>query len=1599
MKYIRFIVLSLLLVLPFSLVMVGIALAQTDSDSPPNAETKGETAEATDVPETYVVPLGAGLSLDSTIPGTTLAPGSPMGQDMIQESEPNNTAAQANPLGNNVVVLGNIYPNGDNDYYSFTANAGDRVYAATMTSFSANSSNDSNMDILDTDGVTVLENDNDNGSVGSLSSSIAGTTLPAAGTYYIRMRHNSTTNQLRPYHLHLQVQSGTPTPETEPNDAGQPLPVSGWVSGLISSTTDVDIYTLSLNAGDTVFLSLDLDPERDTVEWNGWIGLGSFDGFFLVLNDLGTTGPDSEAFFMTVKEAGTYSILVSVPTGGSTFGTYHLSASVHPAATQTCTTYTSSDTPIAIVDVGTVMSNITVPGNPRIGDLDVTVNLTHTFMADLDVTLMSPAGNENGLFTDIGSATFPIMNLTLDDEAGSPPIFGAMNGIVYQPELSYRLSWFDNEDAGGTWTLVVRDDAAGATGNLLSWSLTVCEPPPPPVCPVGTTMTTVYLSDFETDDGGFTHSGTADEWERGLPSFAPITSCNSGVNCWKTDLDNTYNASSSQDLLSPNINLSGYVSAAWVTWAQKYQMENATWDHAFVDVQQAGGTNPSRLWEWLDATMTTPVGSPSVTIQESAGWGEYTADISSYLGQNIELRFHVDSDTSVQLGGLAIDDVMVVACQPPPGTPFISLNKTVGTDASSCAATDSIMVAPGTDVTYCYEVANTGTVTFTMHDLVDNELGTILSGFPYTLTAGASVFVTQTVTITQSTVNTATWTAYNPGPTDVVMATDTATVNVPIPASYPVCADFESGALPSFMFAETGSSGAANGRVQVTTAYPHTGSFAMDIDTNCDGCGGNTLQSGTMVMDLAGQSGVELNLWVFEHGDENHAEDGIFISDDGGATWAQILSLNNFPASYQQVIINLDAATSGAGMSYVDDFMIRFQSFDNFSIDLDGYSFDDICVQPASPNIDVSPASLNSTQLADEVVTQTLTINNVGGADLTWNITEAPTDCGTPGDVSWLQATPTSGTTPASGSDDVSVIFDSTGLTPNTTYNGLLCVNSDDPDTPVTPVPVTLMVAEAGACTIGTWQTVTPVNTGRSRSGLAYLASTGNFYLAGGEATGGNRDIPIEEYDPVANTWTNRSNLLTGVSNTGVAGAGAYIYVPGGFNGTAGIAAMQRFDPVANTVVTMTAMPAGNFGHAVTVLDGKIYVLGGSSTGAAGTTNFIYDIGTDTWSTGASLLTAVNYPAAASDGTYVYVLGGTTTNLATVQRYNPGTNTWDTIANMGTGRGGPGAFFDGNNLWAVGGGWATYLTSTEYWDGVSWQAGPTMSVGVRTMGAAFGNGLALKAAGWSGAYASAAEVLDITCPLAGPVINVDPTALAATQEAGIISTQSLTITNSGDTDLNWDVIEEASTASVSVGLELSLDAICMPNDLPWVSANPLSGTTAPGGSSVVDVTFDSTGLTPGVYTGSLCIDSDDPVTPQVRVPLTLTVEETPINYGVTVSAVDDALSGNVGTTVTYTVWVTNTGDATDTFMLDVSGASWLTTLETMTVTLGSGLGTSVEVTVQIPLTATHGSTDMATVSATSLADPSATDSVMLTTTAVVPEPEDTFIYLPIIMKP
>ncbi|GIX32449.1 MAG: hypothetical protein KatS3mg125_0405 [Lysobacterales bacterium] len=684
----------------------------------------------------------AGGAGSSNLPaGTLVPPSSPFGYDFSipGETEPNDTAAQAQTITLNAnlaaQIRGNIFPAGDLDWYAISLQAGDRVYAATNTSKPVGSF-DSVLTLFAPDGTTVIEEDDDDGSFGSTASSIAGATIPANGTYYLRVRgFSATTTTIRPYDLFVQVRRGSPTAETEPNDVGgggQPLPASGWVSGLVNPSGDTDYFTLNLNAGDTVFLSLDADPQRvGGTRWNPRLGFGVFDGFILLANDANTTSPNSEAFFFTVRDAGTYGVYVDAAAGAGPAADYHLSVSVFPfvPASANCTTIDSTDTPITIpTGPGSITSSLAVslPGNPRIADLDVGLQIQHASMPDLDVYLESPSGNRVTLLSD-PAAGGTDMELTLDDEAAL--LLGAFSRYrIYsaRPEGPNLLSWFDGMTANGTWRLVVHDDAAGNGGTLQRWSLRICEVPPPPSCPAGTQPVTVFQTDFNANDGGFTASGTQNDWQWGTPSAAPLNDCASGTNCWVTRLAGNYSNNADETLESPLFNLAGLVPPVTLSWAQKYQLESATLDRAFLIARNSANTIERELFTWTGPTMQEGVGNPAQTITMAAGWGLFRSDLSAFAGNDVRLRFRLTSNASGNFPGWGIDDIELRACQP-----FADLGVTKTNGVTSVNA--------GTNTTYTIVVSHVAGAASTSATVSD-PLPTGVSGCSWTCTAagGAS---------------------------------------------------------------------------------------------------------------------------------------------------------------------------------------------------------------------------------------------------------------------------------------------------------------------------------------------------------------------------------------------------------------------------------------------------------------------------------------------------------------------------------------------------------------------------------------------------------------------------------------------------------------------------------------------------------------------------------------------------------------------------------------------------------------------------------------------------------------------------------------------
>src|SRR5436190_10367809 len=152
-------------------------------------------------------------------------------------------------------------------------------------------------------------------------------------------------------------------------------------------------------------------------------------------------------------------------------------------ATFTQATATAIPTGPAVVTSTVVVSGV----GPYLFDLDLTTNLTHTFAADLDITLMSPAGTVVTLTTDNGAGNDNVFNGTVWDDdanpAGQVP-YTTNNGLVTDhayvnlttatplvPEEA--LAAFIGEDPNGTWTLTVSDDLAGDGGSIDSWSIDI----------------------------------------------------------------------------------------------------------------------------------------------------------------------------------------------------------------------------------------------------------------------------------------------------------------------------------------------------------------------------------------------------------------------------------------------------------------------------------------------------------------------------------------------------------------------------------------------------------------------------------------------------------------------------------------------------------------------------------------------------------------------------------------------------------------------------------------------------------------------------------------------------------------------------------------------------------------------------------------------------------------------------------------------------------------------------------------------------------------------------------------------------------------------
>ena len=132
------------------------------------------------------------------------------------------------------------------------------------------------------------------------------------------------------------------------------------------------------------------------------------------------------------------------------------------------------------------------------------------------------------------------------------------------------------------------------------------------------------------------------------------------------------------------------------------------------------------------------------------------------------------------------------------------------------------------------------------------------------------------------------------------------------------------------------------GRILVTTENdPYNGNMHLTMDSNTNGH--YATNSAELHLNLTDKNRIILDFYWKEFNDETHTEDGVFLSDDNGNNYTKVYSLSG-GSGWENIVLDLDSLITVNNLEYNNNFIIKFQQKDNYSITSDGFAFDEVKV-------------------------------------------------------------------------------------------------------------------------------------------------------------------------------------------------------------------------------------------------------------------------------------------------------------------------------------------------------------------------------------------------------------------------------------------------------------------------------------------------------------------------------------------------------------------------------------------------------------------------------------------------------------------------------
>jgi len=232
------------------------------------------------------------------------------------------------------------------------------------------------------------------------------------------------------------------------------------------------------------------------------------------------------------------------------------------------------------------------------------------------------------------------------------------------------------------------------------------------------------------------------------------------------------------------------------------------------------------------------------------------------------------------------------------------------------------------------------------------------------------------------------------------------------------------------------------------------------------------------------------------------------------------------------------------------------------------------------------------------------------------------------------------------------------------------------------PVDRNLSTVEAYDPAADTWTKKADMPMARMLgSGSAACVVDGQIYVIGGAFGGDTILSAVEAYDPATDTWTSRADIPTERYSPGIAVVDGRIYVSGGATKWGQVSkdwgcvpTVEVYDPAKDTWTQASDMPRIRVWHSASVVAGKMYIVGGVDFEVIKLHNegkidedklaelfsivYVYDPGTDTWTTTAFCPFATSGHAAGVVDGRIYTIGGVQNpanpRLSIVEEYDPG---------------------------------------------------------------------------------------------------------------------------------------------------------------------------------------------------------------------------------------------------------------------------------------------------------------------------------------------------------